>query len=78
MPEVCLRKGVGLGLVLSKRFPTREADLQAKTLRELGEMARVLKMPRYSTARKADIIAFMMSAEGKRRIKEHNTSVSLR
>ena len=72
-PHKCLQKGIGLGLILSKRFPTKQADLEQKGLRELGEMARVLGMRNYSRARKAEIVAWMMDNISK--IREHNRNI---
>ena len=52
----CFKKGVGVGMTIERnKIPTDE-ELHNMSLRKLGELARQLKIPRYSRMKKEDLI----------------------
>lgn len=60
-PLTCFRRGVGVGVRLEAQRQARP-PLNTLSIRQLGEMARVYRIPSYSRMRKAELIHALQQA----------------
>lgn len=58
----CFKKGIGIGMVIEKNKIPSNDELNDMSLRKLGELARQLKISKYSRMKKDDLIEEIIKA----------------